>query len=57
MTQERISAGRSGPGPMATNICRLFGIDDPTPEQFAGAVAFADAFHALGAMAGRKRGR
>lgn len=56
MTMERVAAGRQQVGPMATNLLALFRIDDPTPEQFAGAVAIADAFHALTAGGG-KRGR
>lgn len=55
MTLDRVTKGRGGPGPMATNLVALFGIDDPTPEQFAGAVAIADAIHALTAKPRRGR--
>jgi hypothetical protein len=55
MTMERVSAGRGGSGPMATNLLALFKIDEPTPEQFAGAVAIAEAFHALANGGGRRR--
>lgn len=40
--KERIDAGRRV-GELAANLCALMGLEDPEPDQFAGAAAIAEA--------------